>query len=650
MQVSLYVRRGPTSGQLFPLSDAGLTLIGRNPSNHVVLLDRHVSANHCVIRPRRSGAGFVLMDARSRHGTRVNDRPSGKALIGLGDLITLGPFDLEVVETPPGEYPLPPSRPAAARPPRFEIAPRGWRKQGQPLPPGSATVLGRSRLAQVRVDDTFASACHCLLCLDPTDDGRMPFVIDLRSSNGTYINRRPIHRKHLLPGDTLVIGDHRYKLRRLGTADLAAPEPEVEIPAAPARSRTVTTHILPAADPAQPAPRQTPEPVAFAPEPGPSLADVLAPVEPDAGHPLHDLLTDDDLEPLEPAAEQAPEPAQPPLPPRDTETRLLPRETAPGVEPVAEQRPGSGAFHDTRELELPAPPEPAARPEPPARLLAHGPDDYDDFFGFARPPFALVPDPDCFYDSQHHWDALDTLVRWLKAGPPVAVLFGDMGCGKSLLVECVARRLSYRRPAPVVVRGPLDDLSPAGVAALTLTRAAEVHAELAAEGADPLARWRAAMRELYARRGLVALLLDDADALPDDDLRTLATLLDSEEARAVVRVLLAGGESLRELVAEPPLSYHLGTSCYLAPLAPGEVAGYLAHRIFHASGQRQLPFTRRATELLAEASGGVPTLINVVADAALLEAHRGRSRRVGYDLVARAIDLALEPGGHPDAL
>ncbi|MFW6162964.1 MAG: FHA domain-containing protein [Planctomycetota bacterium] len=702
MRLSVYVRSGPSSGQVFPLPDAGVTLIGRNASNHVVLLDRRVSANHCVLRPKRSGEAFVLLDARSRHGTTLNGRRVEKGLVGFGDVLTMGPFELEVVETPPGQYEVPPARPAAARPTRFEIAPRGWRKEGRPLPPGSATVMGRGPFCHIGVDDAFASACHCVLCLDPTDDGRMPFVIDLYSSNGTYINRRPIHRKHLLPGDVLVIGDHQFKLRRLEAEEAAPPEPEVEIPPAPPRQRVATTTVMPPDEPAEPVVPEGPEPVTLAPEPPeeepveeieaappppspeppapaptegePSVADVLTPVEPTEVEEGEEALTDEDLEPIE-TPEPEPEepgagppseaPAREPEPPvpeparpraeeapsagptaefvrRDSETQPLPRRPQ-AAPPADEDRSGTKAFGDTEAVEVLSLPEPAVHAQAPDRLLANAPDDYDAFFGFERPPFGLRPDPDCFFDSQHHWDALDTLVRWLKSGPPVAVLFAEPGCGKSLLVECVARRLAYRRPAPAVVRNPLAEGGLDAVVEMALAGVGEQYGDVAIEGDGALSRWRSATAALYPRKGLVAFLIDDADALPEDDLRVMGELFESEAARAVARLLLAGGEDLRDLVCEPPLAYHLGTTCYLAPLAPEEVAPYLAHRIFHASGRRALPFTQRACELIAEYAGGVPALLNVVADVALLQAFREGRRHVGRDIVQRAIREALEP-------
>ena len=765
MQASLYVRRGPSSGQVFSLADDRAVLIGRNASNHITLLDRDVSANHCLIVPNRTASGFVLIDARSRHGTRVNGHPFTKGGLGVGDIIQIGPFELEFSEPLSRRSVALPAWPTADRPPLFEIVPRGWRAAGIPLPPGSATVLGRGPCAHVCVDDAFASAYHCVICLDPTDDARMPFVIDLQSSNGTYIHRRPVHRKHLLPGETLVIGQAQYKLRRVNAPAEPAPEPEVEIPSERPRGRVLSTAALPPEEPLPPQPllpqqpvepRDTaaeaptphpPPPVAEplrqeAPEPEeqlaepaelipvlgePELEDILAPVdaaEPTAlgqdfqfldieGADEHSDAHAEPAPPLEAPAEGlirepappgpaelgketvelgAPQPAAAPAAPGLAAAEEPPAPVAPqehegparepavpspaglGDETVALEPPAQAeaamppgrheptsplerlsaapgilslSLDETRVLDAVAPAPARVAPKPPTRLLGAAPDDYDEFFGFRESPFRLTSDPDWFFDSQHHWDCLDTLVGWLRAGPPVGVLFGEAGCGKSMLVECLAMRLSYRRPVPVVVRAPLDGVTLDGLIAAAVGHARELYDGLPEQADDPLALWRAVADDLLRRRALVAFLVDGTRALRDEHVEELAQLVQGEAASAVVRLLLAGDETVRDLAAAPPLSRRLGVSCYLAPMGLDEVAGYVAHRLFTASGTRSIPFTRRALELIAEYTGGVPRTINVVADAALLRAFREHCSQVSYAIVVRAIADDIEPGSPP---
>ena len=84
----LCVLRGPEAGQVFELSAAGTTSVGRARANDVRLHDLAVSAEHCRIQPE--DGRFVLQDLRSRNGTYVNERRVGRHVLAPGDLITVG--------------------------------------------------------------------------------------------------------------------------------------------------------------------------------------------------------------------------------------------------------------------------------------------------------------------------------------------------------------------------------------------------------------------------------------------------------------------------------------------------------------------------------------------------------------------------------
>lgn len=222
-EASLYVRAGPSKGQIYPLAGAAITLIGRAPSNHVVLSGRGVSAYHCVLVPDGSGRGFLLLDARSRAGTFVNGHRVKKGTVTLGDVITVGLCELVLREGAPSEGARRPERPPSSQLARFELVPRQGRAKHVPLPPASALVVGRGAIAHVRLHDPRASRFHCLIALDPSDDAQVPFVIDLGSGSRTYIRRRSIHRKHLRLGDVLTIGHTELELRQV-----RPPQPEAK--------------------------------------------------------------------------------------------------------------------------------------------------------------------------------------------------------------------------------------------------------------------------------------------------------------------------------------------------------------------------------------------------------------------------------------
>ena len=231
-EISLHVRSGALRGEFFPTSGAELLLIGRGPSNHIVLPHRLVSAHHCLLVRLWPGIKFLLLDARSRHGTLVNGRRCERSVVTLGDRLTIGPFDIDFADTVSVQRPPYAERPAAHRPPVFALAPFRGNGEAVPLRPASATVLGSSRQAHVRVKDPTASDFHCLVATQPVDDGRAPVLIDLRSENGTYVKREPIHRKRLHPNNIITLGRSQFILRREAELRPAAAHPRVT-PAAP---------------------------------------------------------------------------------------------------------------------------------------------------------------------------------------------------------------------------------------------------------------------------------------------------------------------------------------------------------------------------------------------------------------------------------
>jgi general secretion pathway protein A len=302
----------------------------------------------------------------------------------------------------------------------------------------------------------------------------------------------------------------------------------------------------------------------------------------------------------------------------------------------AEPEPEAPAAGETTELVFDA--DASGNPAPAAPTVAAR---VEGFFGLEGRPFGPAADPDCFFRSKQHWEALCLFAQWLRAGRPVAVLDGEPGCGKSLLLACLARQLSYRRPMPVVMRPGMEHATLDDLVMATIARAAELHGELPAAGQSPLEVWHAAAAELRRRNVLVAFLIDDADAPPLAYIAGFASLLKTPSAREATRILLAGRHRVRELVANSPLSQHLGAECRLSPLQASEVRPYVAHRLRAAAAKRDPLFTRDALQLIATYSNGVPRLINMAADAAMFCAFQASQRQVTADLVARAIREAF---------
>jgi type II secretory pathway predicted ATPase ExeA/pSer/pThr/pTyr-binding forkhead associated (FHA) protein len=634
MQLALAVRKGPARGQTFPLSDQALTLIGRASSNHVVLLHHDVSGNHCILAPSGADATFEVVDARSRNGTRINGSRVKRGTLATGDAISIGPFELELVEAV-GDLPEPRAdRPCREGPIRFKIEPERGRGRAVALLPGSATVAGRSRYAHLRVHDEYASEIHCLMALDPARPQRMPFVTDLRTSNGTYVKGKKIGRKHLSPGDRLTIGETHFRLTETTGEERTAPK-KAPSPSVPARGGE---ERRPGAQPQDVQERST-VPVEEA-EPG-DLPVLHFPDEESAATPEAE------------SAEAAPAPALVPDAPEEPEF----------IDPE-EHDLGQGdeildlldALHST---ESPAggPSEAAGAVEEPeeevAGVAAEGLEmvgaldrsevGYKAFFGLSAEPFQLSADPDFFFPSPHHTEALEELSAWLTGGPPVAALYGPRGVGKTLLVSCLARRLASQHPAPVVIRPFRGSTRPERLVVGAAARANELVGIQTSASDAPLDAWSTVVAELESRGVPLVFLIDDAHHMPREDRRGLAQLLDTDGAADVVRTLLVGAPELADQVRAEPLDEFVGPRIALGPLDQEEVPDYVGHRLRAASGRPDSIFSREALRLVGEHSRGVPRDINRIANAALSTACCESRREVDAKTAERAIRSVLGP-------
>jgi pSer/pThr/pTyr-binding forkhead associated (FHA) protein/type II secretory pathway predicted ATPase ExeA len=529
------------------------TLVGQSSINTVILPNPEASNVHCLLAPNPDGQSYSLIDAWTELGTCVAGERVTRRSVQPGESFAVGEWTLTIED---GEGPLDSQStimPPRTVPYRLVFADEGavaW-----PISTASTTTLGRSPFNDIPIADGFASEYHALLALDSRTADQLPLLVDLHSSNGTFVNGRAVHRTHVAPGDVIAIGGCEMELREL----------EVKPP----------TRKL--------------------------------------GKPHVRLFTPADKAILMPRSI---------LP---TLAELLKRKRAAVLQMLRARR--------------------AARSAILKRNLRHA------LIRSDMDPFADEPDPDFFYPSRRHGEAFDALVAWLQNGRPVAGIDGPPGSGKSMLLACLSRHLTYRRPRPVIVQPVAGTLRLDALVEATLARAAEIHGDLSVSGRTALIRWHAAIAELRRRSVLVAFLLDDIAPGASDLIADLVELLDSRPALAATRILLAGPPELRDAIAESPLAERLGVWCHIHGLPLADVPRYISHRVRVATGLRAHVFTRHAVQDIAEHTNRLPAAINEIAGAALALAADHSLPQVSHESVATVIDLAgtdtrIEPAGN----
>ena len=268
---------------------------------------------------------------------------------------------------------------------------------------------------------------------------------------------------------------------------------------------------------------------------------------------------------------------------------------------------------------------------------------YERFYNLRERPFALSPDPDYLYPSRVHREALDYLRYGLESHAGFVVITGEIGSGKTTLLQTLLRGL--------------DNQTTVGRIVNTLLEPRELIESIMIDfGLDPAGRGKPMLlRELgqylvdqrLAGR-LVLLVIDEAQNLSQAALEELRMLSNLEtEKSKLIQMVLVGQPDLRAKLAAPDLEQlrqRITVSYHLNPLDAGETTNYINHRLRRAALGAALEFPREVTDVIHARSRGVPRLINVICDAALVFGYAEERRQVDLPLM-REVLAELETTG-----
>jgi putative secretion ATPase (PEP-CTERM system associated) len=242
---------------------------------------------------------------------------------------------------------------------------------------------------------------------------------------------------------------------------------------------------------------------------------------------------------------------------------------------------------------------------------------YERFYNLRERPFALSPDPEYLYPSRVHQEALDYLRYGLETQAGFIVITGEIGSGKTTLLQTLLRNLDSHTTVGRIVNTMLEPrelietimidfgLDPAGRSKPLLLR----------DLSQFLVDQRLAGR-------MVLLVIDEAQNLGLAALEELRMLSNLEtEKSKLVQIVMVGQPNLRDKLAAAELEQlrqRITVSYHLPPLDIDETANYINHRLRRAALGAPMEFPREATDLIHARSRGVPRIINVICDAALV--------------------------------
>ncbi|MFZ0789263.1 MAG: AAA family ATPase, partial [Chromatiaceae bacterium] len=261
---------------------------------------------------------------------------------------------------------------------------------------------------------------------------------------------------------------------------------------------------------------------------------------------------------------------------------------------------------------------------------------YPKYFGLKEPSFSIAPDPHYLFLSEQHKEALAHLLYGAGESGGFVLLTGEVGTGKTTVCRAFLEQLPEGVEVALIV-------NPAMTANELLLNICDEFRIPVPEGersvkllVDRLNRF---LLEAHANGRRPMLLIDEAQNLRPKVMEQVRLLTNLETTKhKLLQIFLVGQPELRRMLEREGLrqiNQRITARFHLRPLRPAETADYIRHRVAVAGVDRPL-FTAAAVRRIHQVSGGVPRVVNILCDRALLGACVSRSNQVTPAIVAKA--------------
>lgn len=279
---------------------------------------------------------------------------------------------------------------------------------------------------------------------------------------------------------------------------------------------------------------------------------------------------------------------------------------------------------------------------------------YEEYYGFVQPPFNLTPDPRFLYRSASHDLALQQLLQAIRRHEGFIILTGDIGTGKTTLCRTLLEQLD-RSTFTALILNPFlsveELLREALLSFGVVSRDALRSGRLATASKHELVRTlHDFLLSLVPIGATAVLIIDEAQHLSADVLEEIRILSNLETDRQkLLQIIIVGQLNLLDVLRSAKLrqlDQRISIRCSLQPLTRDEVEAYITHRLAVARGTTPVTFSLRALDVVHQLSGGVPRLINLICDRALMAGREALTLTIDDGLVgkaARTLGLEMPP-------
>jgi type II secretory pathway predicted ATPase ExeA len=260
---------------------------------------------------------------------------------------------------------------------------------------------------------------------------------------------------------------------------------------------------------------------------------------------------------------------------------------------------------------------------------------YEAFYGFKEKPFSLLPDPSFLYLGRHHSMAYSMLEYGVLSQAGFTVITGEVGCGKTTLIRHLLDQLDGDVSVGLITNtaGARADL----LKRILLSFKQEYKGKEAVELQETFEDF---LIGEYAAGRRTVLIVDEAQNLGIETLEELRMLSNiNAEKDLILQLILVGQPQLKAKLERPELqqfAQRIAVSYHLGPLAEDETIAYIQHRLRHAGGSPGL-LSPDACHLVFQHTRGVPRLINVLCDTALVYGYAEQFKEIGEELLQDVI-------------
>lgn len=262
---------------------------------------------------------------------------------------------------------------------------------------------------------------------------------------------------------------------------------------------------------------------------------------------------------------------------------------------------------------------------------------YEEYFGLKESPFNITPDPRYIFFSKKHLEAFSSLLYGIESRKGFIAITGEIGAGKTTLCRVLLEELKGRARTSIILNPNLSDQE------LLLSIVQDFGIELASrnkkECFDSLNRF--VLKEFHNGFNVV-LIIDEAQDLKPRSLEQVRLLSNLETAsQKLIQIVLVGQPELRQTLTSPSLKQlrqRIGVWYHLTTLDREETLRYIEHRLKVGGWSEDVStlFAPSAVDLIYERAEGIPRLINVLCDRALLAGYAKNARIIEASMIEEA--------------